>query len=239
MGTSTITVQTANGGCSGSPLILNVTVNTAPTATYSISGGASACEGASANYTTTSTSGVTYTWSINPTSGGSIASGQGTSSASVQFNGTYANASNSVTVTMVPSIGSCAKAASTKAVTVNKVPSGGSLSLSRDTACTGQTVLCTASATNASTYTWSISGAANAGSGTTSTRTITMGTKNVVVKVTPKNGTCSGTLISKTVVYKASGCAKEEAATLQMEEDTKKIALEVYPNPAQDRFSLC
>jgi len=65
-----------------------------------------------------------------------------------------------------------------------------------------------------------------------------MGTKNVVVKVTPKNGTCSGTQLSKTVVYKASGCAKEDAASLQMEEDTKNITLEVYPNPAQDRFSL-
>jgi hypothetical protein len=59
-----------------------------------------------------------------------------------------------------------------------------------------------------------------------------MGTKNVVVKVTPKNGTCSGTQLSKTVVYKASGCAKEG---LTEEEDlSAEKEITVFPNPVQD-----
>jgi hypothetical protein len=237
-GTSTITVQTTTGGCVGSTLTLDVQVNPSLAGTYTVSGGSSFCEGQSGTFSTTNVSGVNYQWSLSPTGSGTLTPNSRGDSVQVLFNGSYSNASNNVTVTMVPSLGSCARTASTKAVTVNKYPGNGTLSFSQDSACTGQTINCGAAATNASSFTWSISGASNAGSGTTSTRTITMGTANVLVKVTPKNGSCSGVLISRTVVYKPSGCAKDGGPGLAREEESQSPELELYPNPAKDRFSL-
>jgi hypothetical protein len=237
-GSSSIIVQAANGGCAGTNLNLTVQVNPSASGTYTVSGGSSFCEGQSGTFSTTNVSGVNYQWSLSPTGSGTLTPNSRGDSVQVLFNGSYSNASNNVTVTMVPSLGSCARTASTKAVTVNKYPGNGTLSFSQDSACTGQTVNCGAAASNASSFTWSISGASNAGSGTTSTRTITMGTANVLVKVTPKNGSCSGVLISRTVIYKPSGCAKEGGSGLAREEESQSLELELYPNPAKDRFSL-
>jgi hypothetical protein len=230
-GTSTITVQPITGTCSGNPVSLNVMVNSAPIGTFAISGVSTSCEAQSKAFSTTAVSGLNYNWSINPSTAATVTSGQGSAAVSVTFGGTYTAATTPVTISMVPSIGSCAKSASTKAVSVNKYPGLCSLSSSRDTACSGQSVVLNASSLYASTFTWSISRAANAGTGTTSSRTISMGTANVLVKVTPKNGSCSGTLVQKTILF------NPVCATSRMDYTGSK-EFRIFPNPATDKVYL-
>lgn len=235
-GSSTITVQTANGGCNGTTLSRTVTVNPAPTATYSISGTSSACEGTAATFTTTTTSGVNYNWSLSPSTAGTLTSSG--SSTTVTFNGSYTSGATAVTLRMVPSIGSCSKTASTKSVTVNKYPISPTLSTPVQ-ACSSALFTCTASATYATSYTWSISKALNVGTGTGPSRTVTMGASAVTVKVTPKNGNCSGTQLTRTVNRQLTGCPlfrEDEPAASEIADG--EILLSAFPNPASDQISL-
>jgi len=235
-GNSTITVQTANGGCTGTTLNRAILVNSAPTSTYAISGSASACEGTAASFSTTATSGVTYSWSISPSTAGTITPSGNT--ATVSFNGSYSTAATTVTVSMVPSIGSCSRTSSTRTVTVNKYPTSTTLSAPIE-ACSLSVFTCTAAATFANTFTWSVSKARNSGSGTGPTRSVTMGTSTVTVTVTPKNGACSGPKMTKTVLRKTFPCSIfREGDPNETEWDSESLTLSAYPNPAADQLNL-
>jgi hypothetical protein len=168
-----------------------------------ITGSASVNAGASGvAYSISSVSGAsTYTWSA-PT-GASVASGQGTTSITVN----YACSANSGSVTVTPSSSSCSGTSTNLAVTVTGVGAAGSVS-GPATVCAGQAALgySISAVGGATTYTWIVPAGATitSGQGTTSI-TVTWGSVAGSVQVTPSNANgCAGTASSLSVSVNAA-----------------------------------
>ncbi len=186
-----ITVTPSSGSGNGAPSSLGVTV-TDVGAAGSITGSSAVNAGDSSDvYSISSVSGATiYTWTVP--SGATIASGQGTTSITVNYG--CAAVSGSVQVT--PSnINGCIGTAGSLPVTVSGVSAAGSIS--------GSTAVCAGdsgdaysidSVSGATTYTWSVPGDATITSGQGSTSiTVTWGSTSGSVSVTPANGNgCTG-----------------------------------------------
>jgi polygalacturonase len=117
-----------------------------------ITGSGSVSAGASGvAYSISSVSGAnTYTWTVP--SGASIASGQGSTSITVN----YSCSANSGSITVTPSNGSCSGTSTNLAVTVTSVGAAGSIS-GPTPVCAGQAALgySISSVSGATTYTWS------------------------------------------------------------------------------------
>ena len=142
---TTYTVTGYVGSCPSNPV--NVTVNVNPTPTPSISGNASVCENSTGEiYTTTNNSGNTYTWSI---SGGTIVSGNGTNTISVNWGST------SGTVSVTEDNGSCS---ATDNFSVTVVPAPSVDAGANDTVCEGNSITLTGTASNYSSLQWTTSG---------------------------------------------------------------------------------
>jgi PKD repeat protein len=208
-GTTAITVNygtsggnvsvTASNSCgTSSASSLAVTVNTAPTAPGTITGLNSVCANQTGvTYSIPSVSGATsYTWTVP--SGATIASGQGTTSVTVN----YGTSGGNVTVTASNSCGT--SSASSLAVTVNPLPATPGAITGLNTVCANQTGITysIAAASGATSYTWTVpSGATIAsGQGTTSV-TVNYGTSGGNVTVTASNscGTSSASTLAVTV----------------------------------------
>ncbi|MGA2603464.1 MAG: hypothetical protein ABSG14_04480 [Verrucomicrobiia bacterium] len=190
----TYSVTLTVNGCTSAAGSTIATVNAVPgtpgTITQGNPTGSSVCANASGvTYTISSVSGATsYTWSVP--SGASIASGQGTTSITVNWGATSGN------VTVTPSNGSCNGTASSLAVTVTGVGAAGPISGPTSVAAgTNGVTYSISSVSGATSYTWSVpSGASIAsGQGTTSI-TVNWGATSGDVTVTPSNANgCSGT----------------------------------------------
>jgi T5SS/PEP-CTERM-associated repeat protein len=189
-GSVQVTPSNANG-CAGGSASLPVTV-TGVGAAGSITGSSAVNAGDSGDvYSISSVSGAsTYTWTVP--SGATIASGQGTTSITVNYS--CSAVSGSVQVTPSNANG-CTGGAGSLPVTVTGVDVAGSIS--------GPTVVCAGtsgqvysiSAVNgATTYTWSVPSDATITSGQGSTSiTVTWGSTTGNVSVTPANGNgCTG-----------------------------------------------
>jgi hypothetical protein len=157
-----------------------------------ISGSSSVNAGANGvAYSIASVSGAsTYTWSVP--SAASVASGQGTTSITVN----YGCSANSGSITVTPSSSSCSGTSTNLAVTVTGVGAAGSIS-GPSSVCAGQAALgySISAVSGASTYTWSLPSGATitSGQGTTSI-TVTWGSTAGNVQVTPANANgCAGT----------------------------------------------
>ncbi|MFT3738953.1 MAG: hypothetical protein QM786_09350 [Breznakibacter sp.] len=182
--TVTVTYVNANGCSPTSPTSRSVTVNSLPAPT--ITGLTSTCVGATTTYATES--GMTgYTWTVS--TGGTIASGQGTSSITVDWSTT---GSKTITVTYVNANGCSPLSPTSHSVTVNPLPvptiSGPT------TACVGTSGTYTTEG-GMSGYTWTVTGGSvTSGSGTNSVQITwsTSGTQNVTVNYTNSNG-CTAT----------------------------------------------
>jgi len=168
-----------------------------------ITGSSSVASGASGvTYSISSvTDATTYTWTVP--SGATIASGQGTTSITVNFG----CSATSGTVTVTPSDGGGSGASSSLAVTVTGVGAAGSVS--------GSTVVCAgasgltysiSSVSGATTYTWSVPFDATITSGQGGTSiTVTWGSTSGNVSVTPANANgCTGTSSSLSVTATAA-----------------------------------
>ncbi|MGA2605396.1 MAG: glycosyl hydrolase family 28 protein [Verrucomicrobiia bacterium] len=169
----------------------------------SITGSASVNAGANGvTYSISSVSGATtYTWAV-PT-GASVASGQGTTSITVN----YACSANSGSITVTPSNGSCSGTPANLSVTVTGVAAAGPIS--------GPSAVCASQAgegysissvSGATTYTWAVPAGATitSGQGTTSI-TVTWGSVAGSVQVTPSNAnSCAGTVSSLSVAVIAA-----------------------------------
>jgi polygalacturonase len=152
-------------------------------------------------YSISSVSGATsYTWTVP--SGASIASGQGTTSITVN----YACSATSGGVTVTPSNGSCSGTSGSLSVTVTGVGAAGSIS-GPTGVCAGQTGVgySISSVSGAATYTWTVPTGATitSGQGTTSI-TVTWGSTAGSVTVTPSASGCTGSGSSLSVSVNAA-----------------------------------
>ncbi|HNY01689.1 MAG TPA: T9SS type A sorting domain-containing protein, partial [Bacteroidales bacterium] len=146
-GAKTVCVNYTNGsGCTAAaPVCYNVTVNAAPVPT--ISGPALSCQGNTATYT--SQTGMTnYVWTVS--AGGSIVSGQGTSTLNVTWNAIGAQV---VTVTYTNVCPAAAPASYNVTVTGAPVPTIGST----NTPCVGSTDNIYYTESGMSNYVWTVS----------------------------------------------------------------------------------
>ncbi len=184
----------ATPGCFSTRTPVTITVNQPPTAVGNISGSVSPCPG-SQSYSISAVTGATsYTWAVS--GGGSISSGQGTTSINVNWtsSGTY-----NVSVTATNSCGSTNK---TLSVTVQAGPPVAVGSITGNTSpCPGSQTYSISSVANASSYTWSISGGGTITSGQGSTSLTVNWTSSggpYTVSVTASNG-CGSTSNSVSV----------------------------------------
>jgi hypothetical protein len=194
-GNVTVT-ETGSGGCVGAAQSKPVAINAVSTS--AITGSVSVCSNATAvTYSVTSTAGSTYNWGV-PT-GATIASGQGTSSITVNFGTTAGN----VTVTETNS-GGCIGTAQTKSVAVNSVTT--SAITGSSSVCPSATAITySVTSTAGSTYSWIVPSGATIASGSgTASITVNFGTTSGNVTVTETNsGGCVGTAQTKAVTINA------------------------------------
>ncbi|HTS19722.1 MAG TPA: glycosyl hydrolase family 28 protein [Verrucomicrobiae bacterium] len=169
----------------------------------SITGSGSVNAGDSAiTYSISSVSGATtYTWSVPP--GAAIASGQGTTSITVN----YSCSAISGNVVVTPADNTCSGGSSTLPVTVTNVGGAGAIT-GAAAVCSGQTGLTYSISPvgGATTYAWTVPAGATvtSGQGTTSI-TVDWGTIAGNVQVTPLNGnSCAGATASLSVSINAA-----------------------------------
>jgi hypothetical protein len=159
-GAQTISVNYNNlNGCSApTPTVYNVTVNAPPTPT--ISGLNNLCVNSGAYSYTTQTGFTNYVWTV--TSGGTINSGQGTSTLNVTWN---ASGSQNVSVNYSNGNGCSGLAPTVYPVTVNPLPDNAGTITGTATVCAGASNIAysVAPIANAITYIWTLpAGASNA-----------------------------------------------------------------------------
>lgn len=188
-----VTVTPENSCGAGTAGSTSVTVNPMPV-TSPISGPASpACSATGQTYSVTNTSGSTYNWTV-PT-GATIASGQGSSSITVNF-GT-SNGSVSVTETTA---GGCIGKAVTEAISLSGCGMKANFSASTTTACVGSAITFTnlSTASQTATYSWNFGSGATPGTSTAQTPpTVTYsstGSKTVTLTVTDGAATDTKTM---------------------------------------------
>ncbi|MBL7778799.1 MAG: T9SS type A sorting domain-containing protein [Chitinophagales bacterium] len=181
----------ANNACGASaPRNLSVFVNTVPAQPSTITGGNTACKGATQTYSVANVSGVTYAWNAP---GGTV-SGNGNS-----VNITW-NTAGAQTITVTPS-NSCGNGtARTLNVTVNDVPAQPGTISGLLTVCQGSSqTYSIAAVSGATSYTWTLP---SGWSGTSTANSIspTVGANGGTISVTANNACGSSTAQTATVV---------------------------------------
>jgi hypothetical protein len=148
----------------------------------------SVCQGTTEIYYVDNTLGSSYTWTIDPASGGTILSGQGTNQISIQWTGPVGEYVVSVVET---DVNNCVGAPKTVEVSVMSAPtpeiSGPA------TACTSTTEAYSVPGSSSSNYTWSVSaeGTITGGQGTNSVTITWNSAGNATVSITESIGDCS------------------------------------------------
>jgi trimeric autotransporter adhesin len=182
-----INYTNANGCVASIATVKNVTVNPLPVPT--ITGPTSVCVGTSVVTYSTETGMTGYNWSLS--TGGTITSGIGTASISVNWNTAGAQ---TVSVNYVNLNGCTANNATIKNVTINPLPVPAITGAS--SVCVGSTGVAYYTQTGMTNYFWSVSsgGLITAGTGTSSILVTwsTVGSQNVYVNYTNSNG-CTAT----------------------------------------------
>ncbi len=184
---------TASNSCGSKSATLQVNVaNGPPAAVGAITGNTTACPGSNA-YSIAPVSGAsTYTWSVS--GGGNISAGQGTNSVSV----TWTTPGGPYTVSVTAS-NSCGNSSNSTSVTVQNPPPSPPGSISGNVSvCAGSQSYSISPVTNATGYTWSVSGGGTITSNSTNaTVNWTMtGTWTVFVTASNACGTSAATLLS-------------------------------------------
>jgi len=198
-GTNSITVNWGTGpsgtvdlvidsaGCAGNLATENVSIaNPSPTLTVSST---SVCEGQTAVTYTTQAGFTTYTWTVT---GGTIASGAGTNSITVNWGTPGAG---TVDLTVVDADGCAGSLSPAEAVTINANPSP-TLTVTDTDVCEGETSVIYTTQSGFTTYTWTVSGGTIAGGAGTNSITVDWGTPGagtVDLTVVDGNG-CTGSL---------------------------------------------
>lgn len=203
-GTVTYTVTPTAGGCTGSPILVTITVNPKPVATATPSSQTFCSGGTTGISLTSNVGGTTFSWTVVQTGVSGASAGSGSSI--VQTLSTTGSVSGTAVYTITPTAGSCAGTPITVTITVNPIPVV-TATPSSQTICSGSTTGITLSSGVAgTTYNWTVSqsgvsGASN-GSGSSITQTLTAtgaSAGTAVYTITPTAGSCSGTPISVTI----------------------------------------
>ncbi len=164
---------------------LLVSVNLVPAQTSAIAGNSIPCQSNTQDYSVTSVSGITYTWSVP--SGSVINSGQGSSSINVAIG------ANSGAITVVPS-NSCGTGISTnRTITVNSAPAQTSAIAGNNNPCQSTSQVYSVTNVSGVSYAWSVpSGSVIASGQGTSSVHVTIGSGSGDVSVVPSSTCGSG-----------------------------------------------
>ena len=196
----TVSILASANGCSGPSATVSRTVTITPLVgtPTTPSGTTSRCQGAGTSaYTTLATSATTYAWSVTGT-GNSIS---GTSTTGTV---TWAAGFSGTAIVSVIASNTCGSSASSS-ISVSVTPTVGTPS-----APSGLTTICqgtasgtyTTTATNATSYTWYVTGTGNSISGTSTTGTITWSpTFNGNANITVVSNGCGTATSTVTTVY--------------------------------------
>ncbi|MFM9056212.1 MAG: T9SS type A sorting domain-containing protein, partial [Bacteroidota bacterium] len=217
-----VTVAASNS-CGTSPVRTRTTVFNTPNTPGAISGTTNGVCGLTQTYSIAAVSGASsYTWSV---SGGTINSGQGTTSVSVSWTGTGTSGSIAV-----KSVNACGESA-LRTASINKVPARPEPIVGSTTPCGGTTqAYSVATVASASSYTWTVTagGAISAG----------QGTKNIAVDWT------AGVTIGQTLAVRAAnacGSSTNRTAAVSIQSCPREameagsiLSMTAYPNPATD-----
>ncbi len=198
-GPHTITV-TATNDCGSANNTLQVNVKTAPpTSVPPITGTNNVCPGTQTYSITPVANASNYVWSVN--NGGTITSGQGTTSININWTtpgGLY-------TVSVVAS-NDCGNASNTLSINVqNAAPIAPTLITGDTAVCAGTKAYTIAAVNNAITYTWSISGGGTISSG--------QGTTNINI-----NWTTAGTYTVSATAGNSCGTSNTTVKTVTVTE---------------------
>ncbi len=203
-GTATYTVTPSVGGCAGSPIIVTVTVNPAPSATATpIS--QSICSGnASSLALTSNIGGSTFNWTVSQigVSGASNSSG----ASIIQTLTATGNTAGTAIYTITPTAAGCAGAVITATITVNPIPTATATPISQSFCSGNATSIALTGNVAGTTFNWTVSqagtnGAAN-GSGANIAQILTTtgaSTGTVTYTITPTAGGCAGGAITATI----------------------------------------
>ena len=181
----TWTVTPSNSCGSGPGRILAITLSLLPLQPSPITGNTTPCQGSTGNvYSVTNTLGVNYNWTYSG-SNYSITSGQGSNSIIV----TYAVNATSGSWTVTPSNSCGPGPGSTLAITMSLLPQVSGGMNGNPTPCQGSTqIYSIATIPNATGYTWTVPTTWTLVSGQgTNAITVTVGTANGFISVTPSN----------------------------------------------------
>jgi len=191
---TTISVVASNacGSSTASTLLVTVPTTTPAQPSNITASGSnpSPCVGSGnlLTYSVTNVSGVIYDWTV-PT-GWNIISGQGTNQITITPTTTATNGNISVTA----GNGCTSSSARTLAITTSDVPAQPTLSNGGNYICKGKSVTYSVNSVSGVTYTWAVSGIGwTPTSGSGSSITLTAGTANGNITVTPSN-TCGNGL---------------------------------------------
>ena len=181
----TWTVTPSNSCGSGPGRILVITLSLLPLQPSTIIGNTTPCQGSTGNiYSVTNTTGLTYNWVYSGTNY-TITGGQGTNSITVS----YAVNATSGSWTVTPSNSCGPGPGSTLAITMSLLPQVSGGMNGNPTPCQGSTqIYSIATIPNATGYTWTVPTTWTLVSGQgTNAITVTVGTANGFISVTPSN----------------------------------------------------
>ena len=188
--TAAITVTPTANGCPGTPVTFNVNVNPSPLLTPVAD--LSACGGQPVAVNFSGTAGATLNWTNTNPAIGLGASGAG----NISFNAAAVASTQTGSIIVTPSIGSCIGAADTFDISVVTAPVVNDPSDA--TACGGTPVAVNFTGSAGATFTWTNNNTAIglpvSGTGNIGFTSANVGTpQTATISVTPTLGTCSGT----------------------------------------------
>jgi len=221
-----VTVAATNS-CGTSPVRTRTTVFNTPNTPGAISGTTSGVCGLTQSYSIAAVSGASsYTWAV---SGGTINSGQGTTSVSVTWTGSGTTGSISV-----KSVNACGESA-LRTASISKVPA-------RPEPISGSVLPCggaseaysVATVASASSYTWTVTAGGTISAG--------QGTKNILVDwatgvtigqtLAVRASNACGSSTNRTAAVSVQACPRESMQTGSI------LSMHAYPNPATDYVNV-
>ena len=196
VGTALYSITPTAGGCSGSPILVTITVNPKATATATPAV-QTICSGDSTSIALTSNiAGTTFTWTVAQSGASGASDGNGTSITQI-INATFGSTPGTVTYTVTPSTNGCSGAPILITITVNPNPVV-TISPAVQTVCSGTaTSISLTSNISGTTFAWTVVQTGVSGA--------TAGAGQNIVQTLTATGSVSGTAIY-TITPSANGC---------------------------------